>query len=434
MWQRIPVVLYIRGNLNNYNKPLIEVSPVLSKEWNEEKNIDFDVNTILANSKERVWWKCDEGHEWESKVVSRVKRNSKCPYCIGRKAIVGENDVETLFPTLAKEFHPYKNGNLKLSSFKKSSAKKVWWLCDKGHEWLSIINTRTMRGFGCPICSNQRIVAGLNDLKTLFPKIAAEISPTGNEEIDLNALPSKGTRQIIWLCTQGHQYKASIRKRTIRGDGCPYCSGKKAIPGKNDLGTLHPDVKKYWNENENGSIENFTHASGKTVNWKCDNGHSWENTILKQVKYNSCPYCDGRMLVKGVNDIATLYPELIPEWDFEANGKEAKDVKATTKTYAFWKCEKGHSWKTNLGNRIQGKGCPYCAGKYPIKGENDLETLFPWLVLEWNYDLNRKEPDKYLPKSNCRVWWKCEKEHSWKALISERTRGTGCPYCRKEGF
>ena len=34
-----------------------------------------------------------------------------CPYCVGRKVLVGFNDCVTTYPMLAKEWHPTKNGN-----------------------------------------------------------------------------------------------------------------------------------------------------------------------------------------------------------------------------------------------------------------------------------------------------------------------------------
>lgn len=414
------------------NKFLKDVAPQLVKEWDTEKNKGLDVNTIQADSSETVGWKCSKGHRWETKVFSRVMRKSKCPYCYGHKAIPGKNDVATLYPKLSLQFHPTKNGTLKLNTLKESSGKKVWWICEKGHEWQSVVHTRTKRGYECPVCSNQKIVSGINDLKTLYPEIAKEISPTGNEGIDLDTLSCKNTKKIMWVCSKGHTYKASIGKRVARGDGCPFCSGKKPIPGKTDLGTVYPEMKKYWDEEKNGSMENYTKASGRIVSWKCENGHTWKKAIANQVNYNFCPYCAGRVLVVGVNDVATVYPDLVSEWDTEANGKKAKEVKASTSLKAFWKCGKGHVWSSAIENRLKGKGCPYCAGKYPIKGENDLTTLYPWLLDEWDYELNRKEPEGYLPKSNDKVWWKCKEGHSWKALISERTRGTGCPECRSE--
>ena len=49
------------------------------------------------------------------------------------RLIKGENDLATLHPALAKEWHPTKNGNLKPGDVSPGSSKKVWWLCSKGH-------------------------------------------------------------------------------------------------------------------------------------------------------------------------------------------------------------------------------------------------------------------------------------------------------------
>lgn len=31
-----------------------------------------------------------------------------------------------------------------------------------------------------------------------------------------------------------------------------------------------------------------------------------------------------------------------------------------------------------------------------------------------------------------KVWWKCDNGHEWKAIISNRVKGRGCPECAKE--
>ena len=33
--------------------------------------------------------------------------------------------------------------------------------------------------------------------------------------------------------------------------------------------------------------------------------------------------------------------------------------------------------------------------------------------------------------SNEKAWWHCSNDHSWKAAISTRVNGIGCPYCGK---
>ena len=402
----------------------------LAKEWNNEKNKDsFKISICKPNT--TAWWKCNKGHEWTTRIRSRIYKKSKCPFCAGKMAIPGENDVKTLYPQLAKEFHPTKNGDLKLENLMVSSGRKVWWQCKYGHEWQSIVNTRTKRSYGCPICSGKKIVPGVNDFLSVYPELSTEIHPLLNKEVDISLLAPKSKKKLHWRCSQGHTYEMEIYKKTGRGYGCPYCSGRRAIPGENDLKTVFPYIEQYWNKPKNGNIDEYTAHSSKCVWWICNEGHEWQNKISNQLNFNECPFCNGTRLVPGINDVATKYPCLVAEWDVNKNGVLASEIKASSHLKVFWKCKNGHSWKAYIGNRLKGEGCPFCRGKYAIVGVNDLVTLNPWVLKEWDYGLNHKNPEEFLPKSNRKVWWRCETGHSWNAKISERTRGTGCPICRK---
>lgn len=65
-----------------------------------------------------------------------------------------------------------------------------------------------------------------------------------------------------------------------------------------------------------------------------------------------------------------------------------------------------------------------------IKGENDLLTKAPQLAEEWDYEKNEKLPSEYAFKSNVSVFWKCKKcGYEYKAKISNRAIGRGCPCC-----
>ena len=39
----------------------------------------------------------------------------------------------------------------------------------------------------------------------------------------------------------------------------------------------------------------------------------------RTINHSGCPYCAGRKAIKGINDISTLYPDLVAEWDYEKN-------------------------------------------------------------------------------------------------------------------
>ena len=86
-----------------------------------------------------------------------------------------------------------------------------------------------------------------------------------------------------------------------------------------------------------------------------------------------------------------------------------------------------------ISRRQQGSGCPYCAGQRAIAGKNDLQTLNPSFFTEWNYEKNISvDPQKIMPNSNKKVWWKCKEGHEWQATLHNRSNGRGCPYCSRK--
>ena len=129
-------------------------------------------------------------------------------------------------------------------------------------------------------------------------------------------------------------------------------------------------------------------------------------------------------------------PTLMAEWDWEKNNElQLNPQKLTLGSgkNAHWKCQLGHHWQARIGHRGNGIGCPYCSGRCPIKGENDLQTVNPLLAQEWNYNKNTDvQPTELTKGSNQKVWWRCSKGHEWQASVSSRVRGNGCPHCYKE--
>lgn len=76
-----------------------------------------------------------------------------------------------------------------------------------------------------------------------------------------------------------------------------------------------------------------------------------------------------------------------------------------------------------------GSGCPFCVGKRAGKN-NNLASLMPNLVKEWDYTKNENNPESYTKFSHKKVSWICSKcNHSWDAVIGYRSKGAGCPKC-----
>jgi hypothetical protein len=285
------------------DKPQLYVSdlPHLLSEWYYEMNKELDPTTVTYKSKKRVWWKCEKGHSWISAVDNRTN-GSTCPYCSGKLPIVGVNDLKTLRPDLALEWHPSKNGALKPENVKEFSAKRVWWICSKGHEWEAAISNRTSQNSGCPYCSNKKVLPGYNDFATVCPEAALEWHPTKNGSLQPSEVLAKSSRKAWWQCHIClHEWEAEIETRS-NGTQCPECArklrqNKLQEHWKEKLGTLdesHPQLLNEWDYDKNGNLQpnTLTKGSSTKVWWICEKGHSWKASVVSRTKGSGCPKCD----------------------------------------------------------------------------------------------------------------------------------------------
>ena len=202
----------------------------LRKEWAADLNTEVP-SSILSYSTQKVWWRCEKGHEWQAQVNSRTGLGRGCPYCSGHKPIVGETDLATTNPKLAKEWHPERNEDLRPSDVSGGSGKKVWWRCENGHEWQARVTTRASVGYGCPYCSGRKPVAGETDLATTNPELAKEWHPERNGDLHpSNVTPGSG-KKVWWRCELGHEWQARVFNR-VRGGSCPACNPQRRKAAK----------------------------------------------------------------------------------------------------------------------------------------------------------------------------------------------------------
>src|SRR6266700_3029852 len=93
------------------------------------KNAALTASDVVPGSNRNVWWQCqvDPTHEWQAVVYERVKGRG-CPVCSGYR-VTPTNSLQALYPQLAQEWHPTKNGTLTPDQFKPGSNQNVWWQC-----------------------------------------------------------------------------------------------------------------------------------------------------------------------------------------------------------------------------------------------------------------------------------------------------------------
>lgn len=411
---------------------LQEVNPELAAQWHPSKNGELTPYMISPKSGKEIWWIDQFGHEWVSTVHNRAK-GSGCPYCSGKLPIKAQTDLATRNPSLAAEWHPTKNNPLTPEDVKEYSNRKVWWLGKCGHEWQESISNRSL-GNGCPFCAGQKVLAGFNDLQTINPGLAVEWHPSKNGELAPTMVSPGSKKKVWWLDQYGHEWICTVYGRTA-GNGCPYCSGKLAIKGQTDLASANPILAKEWHPTKNLPLtpENIKPYSSKKVWWLGECGHEWQETVSNRSTGNGCPFCAGKKVLAGFNDLQTTHPWLAAEWHPHKNGDLTPEmVTAGAEIKVWWLGKCGHEWQSLLYSRKAGRGCPVCRGLKVAKGFNDLASQKPELVTEWHPTKNNDlTPDNITPMSEKKVWWQCIYGHEWQAVVAARSKGHGCPICAR---
>ena len=339
---------------------------LLLDEWDAEQNLPLTPQTVSYGSHTHAWWRCENGHVWQAAVYTRTS-GTGCPYCSGKRVQIGFNDLASVHPALSKQWDYAKNAPLVPANVSAGSQRAVWWRCEKGHSWRAVIRSRAA-GCGCPYCSSKRIAPGENDLASAYPALALQWDTEKNGALRPQDVFPGTEKRVWWRCDKGHSYRAAISARTHSASACPYCAGKKVLPGFNDLASQNPGLAAQWDKEKNGALtpRSVTPTSNRKAWWRCEKNHSYQAVIASRTNGSSCPVCANRKVLAGFNDLATLEPKIAAEWHPTLNGALTPQMVSTgSRKKVWWECAYGHVWKAAIYPRTGRKkcGCPVCAGK-----------------------------------------------------------------------
>ncbi len=272
------------------------LSEELASQWVEDLNLPLRPDMVMPGSHRMVWWRCGEGHVWRAAVKSRTS-GCGCPVCANRAIEPGENDLAATHPELAAQWDAERNGSLTPQDVVAGSHKRVWWRCERGHEWQAAVYSRTVSGTGCPVCTGKQVLPGVNDLASQYPELSAEWAWERNGELTPERVSPSSNRRVWWRCALGHEWQAVVASRTRMGTGCPYCAGRKVLEGFNDLASRFPKLAEQWAMELNGGLKpsEVTTGCSRRVWWRCSEGHVWRAAIYSRTgpKKCGCPICAG---------------------------------------------------------------------------------------------------------------------------------------------
>lgn len=333
------------------NGSFLENCPDLIDEWNWDKNNSNGIkpDEIPVNFREKVYWKCKKcGKSYKTYTFTR-KYGTSCPYCNKSKPFSIPEKlllfyIEQCFEKVIENYKPkFLGGRKEIDIYIPELKIGIEYDGEKFHKDINVdiakidlckengIRLYRIREPLCPMIKNENVYCmekrwdfknimlflsnkiGFNfekvniDINNDILKVASKIQTYLVEEslaakypdllnewdyqLNRDLIPENikyaSNIMVNWICENGHKYVMKISKRTLREQGCPYCSGRYAIKDVNDLATLRPDLVEYWDFKKNGDLkpDMVKTNTEKKVSWLCKKcGLEWDLSVASMSK------------------------------------------------------------------------------------------------------------------------------------------------------
>lgn len=357
--------------------------------------------------------------------------------------VTGVNDLETYCQTNKEMLYLLDEweGSLNPLSPREvacKSSKKVYWKCrEQGHVWLARVSDRTSHKSGCPECNYSRQTS-LHEqtffyyIKSCFPDAVSSYRASflGKREIDIY-IPSLH----LGIEYDGRTWHKNPKKDYVKSEILK-ANGIRLIRIREDNtelkdGSVYIHVDEKATSSDTRYLRNSVLELFDIINNLYELAHRPDVNIERDTP---------KMLAliersSKEASLAVRYPMIASEWDYEKNAPLLPErVSCSSNRRVWWLCGIGHSYCAPIQNRtLQHQGCPICSGKRVLEGFNDLAYVNSELAEEWDMEKNDGLlPTQVTSHSGKRVWWKCHIcGFSWRAVVSDRTNGSGCPNCRR---
>ena len=369
------------------------------QEWDYKKNEELGLSpdNVGQSSNQKVWWVCPRGHSYDMSISDRSKENGQCPYCSGRRLLLGYNDLKSQYLEVVKDWD-YEKNDKGPEEYLQHSSHKVHWKCHKcGHEWVAQIAKRTgPQQTGCAKCINHGMSRSemclYLTMKKHFPDAQYRIKLFGFE-FDIY-IPSLN----LAIEYDGEYFHRRQRKynKDCEKDEAAKVNGLRLLRIK-----------------ETREIDNqFQYANG--ILFVHTNINVQHKLICEQVLFclnrhfriNVDVLVDDNITQQAVSQIKSInlhtslsnvFPDIAKEWHPIKNGDiNPQYVAAHAHVDAWWICSKcGEEYQKSIHRRTdigahKAGGCPYCSGQKRKVGYNDLETLYPGISKHWLVEKNKE--------------------------------------------
>ena len=223
------------------------------------------LSTVYSKSRDKLLWQCKLRHAWQASAEQVLNHNSWCPECSRRNQRSTKHNLKSL-----KDYAASLGGDCLAIDYH-GVARKVAWLCEKGHTWHASPSQVLNQKSWCPFCAGR--------------------APIGLERLQRHAFSRGGkclaqhytnnTAKVVWKCEFGHEWQARVHNVLTKGQWCPECR-------RIGLPTLRTHAALRGGK---CLAESYKNSRAKLL-WECQAGHRWEATASSIVHQKSwCPHC-----------------------------------------------------------------------------------------------------------------------------------------------
>lgn len=343
--------------------------PLLAKEWHPTKNGHLTPDQVFPFSNKMAWWICEFGHEWKATINSRHK--NRCPHCYQDHRI---SVREKLVYFNLKKYFPETLENFKLSS----SSKITVDMCIPSLKLVVEYDGTLFHQDAQRDTNRFKIIEdeGYDLIRIREPNLP--LLDHGHSiilESTSLADVASGIQKLFEKLNLEYNISIPFTKVDVDADLPEVYKLIDFSVVDNSLESIYPELAKEFHPTLNGSLNpnRITCRSGLKVFWICPDDHSYQATVLNRTNGKGCPYCAGKKVLAGYNDLATLRPEIAQQWDYEKNILSPEEVTAYSHKKVWWKCRHGKSWEAPVFTR-KTDGCS-CSSKKRLKRPNQETSL-----------------------------------------------------------
>jgi len=346
------------------------VYPNIANMWSPNNKKQPD--EVLPNWAMAVKWICtDCDGEYMAPISDMVEGVVECPFCAGKRVNPKTNSLAALYPDIAAMWAP---DNIYHSDrVSPTSATSAKWICpDCSGKYYSLVNEMVSGETDCPYCNGRMVLPGFNSLARKHKEIAKLWSPNNPKSAD-EVLPNV-TVLAKWICPDcSGEYNAPINEMTDGTYTCPYCTDRMVLKDYNSLYVRFPDVAKKWSPNNDKTAFEVLPTVSVPAKWICPDCTGEYNAPINEMTDGTytCPYCEDRMVLPGVNSFKVKHPDLMAEWDFQNNYvlANADHISDHSIKLVWWQCPNNdkHKYPMTPARRLHyqkrhKESCPYCKG------------------------------------------------------------------------